>query len=203
DSKTPGHPEAGHTPGVEVTTGPLGAGFSMAVGLAIAEQWLAARFNRPGHTIVDHYTYGICSDGDLMEGVASEAASLAGTLGLGKLIFLYDDNNITIDGQTDVSFTEDVSMRFEAYGWQVLEADGNDLEEIGLAIRDARGETARPSLVRVKTRIGEGSPNKAGTPGAHGAPLGPDEAKLTKEALGWPTDQPFLVPGDVREAMDA
>lgn len=203
DSATPGHPEANHTPGVEATTGPLGAGFSMAVGMALAERWLAAHFNRDGHAIVDHHTYGICSDGDLMEGVASEAASLAGTLGLGKLIFLYDDNNITIDGETHLSFTEDVGARFEAYGWHVEHiADGNDLAAIEAALSAARSETSRPSLIAVKTRIGEGSPNKAGKAAAHGSPLGADEVALTREALGWPGD-PFHVPGEVRESMGA
>ena len=202
-SSTPGHPEAGHTPGVEVTTGPLGAGFSMAVGMAIAEAWLAERYNRPGYSVVDHYTYGICSDGDLMEGVASEAASLAGTLKLGKLVFLYDDNNITIDGRASLSFTEDVGQRFEAYGWQVLRAEGTNMEGIAAALREARADTSRPSLVIVKTRIAEGSPNKADTSGAHGSPLGADEARLTREALGWPLDKPFHIPGEVRESMGA
>ena len=203
-SATPGHPEASHTPGVEVTTGPLGAGFSMAVGMALAERWLAAHYNREGHAIVDHHTYGICSDGDLMEGVASEAASLAGTLGLGKLIFLYDDNNITIDGETHLSFTEDVGMRFEAYGWHVQKiADGNDLAAIESALSAARAESSRPSLIAVKTRIGEGSPNKAGKAAAHGSPLGADEVAATREALGWPADKPFHVPGEVRESMGA
>jgi len=203
-SATPGHPEAGHTPGVEVTTGPLGAGFSMAVGMAIAETWLAARFNRPGHTIVGHHTYGICSDGDLMEGVASEAASLAGTLKLGKLIFLYDDNRVTIDGATDLTFTENVGARFEAYGWQVLQASGEDLEALTAAIDAARADSSRPSLIMVRTRLGEGSPNKAGKSSAHGAPLGPEEAALTRAALGRQGNEPpFHVPGDVREAMDA
>jgi transketolase len=204
ESATPGHPEASHTPGVEVTTGPLGAGFSMAVGMALAERWLAAHFNREGHAIVDHYTYGICSDGDLMEGVAAEAASLAGTLGLGKLIFFYDDNNITIDGETSLSFTEDVGQRFEAYGWHVQHvADGADLDAIESALKAARAEGSRPSLIAVKTRIGEGSPNKVGKAAAHGSPLGGDEVTLTREALGWPSNEPFHVPGEVRESMGA
>ena len=201
-SATPGHPEAGHTPGIEVTTGPLGAGFSMAVGLALAERWLAARFNRPGHTIVDHYTYGICSDGDLMEGVSAEAASLAGTLGLGKLIFLYDDNGITIDGETDLTFREDVGMRFRAYGWQVEEVDGKDLDMVSKAIQAAQEDSFRPSLIIAHTQIGEGSPNKVGSPSAHGSPLGADEVKLTKEALGWPQEPPFLVPPEARQVFE-
>ncbi|MDZ7727154.1 MAG: transketolase [Dehalococcoidia bacterium] len=201
ESETPGHPEAGHTQGVEVTTGPLGAGFSMAVGMAIAEAYLGAYFNRDDHRVVDHYTYGICSDGDLMEGVASEAASLAGTLGLGKLIFLYDDNRVTIDGETDLSFTEDVGKRFEAYGWQVQHIDGNDLAQVSAALESARSDQDRPSLIVARTTIGHGSPNKAGKAAAHGAPLGPDEARETKEALGWPTDAPYHVPGEVREAF--
>ncbi len=201
-SATPGHPEAGHTPGIEVTTGPLGAGFSMAVGLALAERWLAARFNRPGHTIVDHYTYGICSDGDLMEGVSAEAASLAGTLGLGKLIFLYDDNGITIDGETDLTFREDVGMRFRAYGWQVEEVDGKDLDMVSNAIQAAQEDSFRPSLIIAHTQIGEGSPNKVGSPSAHGSPLGADEVKLTKEALGWPQEPPFLVPPEARQVFE-
>lgn len=202
-SATPGHPEAGHTPGVEVTTGPLGAGFSMAVGMAIAEAWLSARFNQPGHAVVDHYTYGICSDGDLMEGVASEAASLAGTLRLGKLIFLYDDNKVTIDGATDLTFTEDVGKRFDSYGWQVLRADGQDTRELAAVIASAQADASRPTLVIVRTRIGEGSPNKVGKSSAHGSPLGPEEAALTRAALGWGDRPPFYVPGDVHEALDA
>jgi transketolase len=198
-SRTPGHPEYGHTPGVETTTGPLGAGFSNGVGMAIAEVFLAATFNRPGYSLVDHHTFGIVGDGDLMEGVASEAASLAGHLGLGKLIYLYDDNHISIEGCTDLAFTEDVGLRFEAYGWQVLTvADGNDLVAIDKAIADARAETGRPSLIKVRTVIGYGSPNKAGTSECHGSPLGRDELKLTKEAFGWPGDLFFAVPERVR-----
>jgi transketolase len=194
-SRTPGHPEYRHTPGVETTTGPLGAGFATGVGMAIAEAFLAATFNRPGHTIVDHCTYAICGDGDLMEGVSSEAASLAGHLGLGKLIYLYDDNRISIEGSTALAFTEDVGRRFEAYGWQVLAvADGNDVAAIDAAISDAQAETTKPSLIKVHTVIGYGSPNKAGTAGSHGSPLGVDEVKLTKEALGWPGDLFFAVP---------
>jgi transketolase len=199
-SRTPGHPEHGLTPGVETTTGPLGAGFSNGVGMAIAEAFLAATFNRPGFELVDHRTYAIVSDGDLMEGVASEAASLAGHLGLGKLIYLYDDNQISIEGCTELAFTEDVGARFEAYGWHVLKVDdGNDLQAIDAAITSACAETAKPSLVMVRTVIGCGSPNKAGTAEAHGAPLGPDETRLTKEALGWPGDLFFAVPDRVRQ----
>ncbi len=170
---TPGHPEYGMTVGVETTTGPLGQGISNAVGMAIAERHLAANFNKTGHRVIDHYTYVIAGDGDLMEGVASEACSLAGHLKLGKLIVLYDDNNITIDGGTDKSFTEDVGKRFEAYGWDVVSVrDGNDLESISSAIEKARIDTTKPTLIKVKTVIGYGSPNKAGTSGVHGSPLG-------------------------------
>ena len=188
-SKTPGHPEYGHTHGVELTTGPLGAGFAAGVGMAIAERFLAEHFNRPGHDIVDHYVYGIVSDGDLMEGVASEAASLAGTLGLGKLIYLYDDNDISIEGSTDIAFSEQVDMRFQAYGWHVQHvANGNDVESIAGAIVGARSETRRPSLIIVATTIGFGSPSLHGTAEAHGAPLGEEEIKNTKRALGTPLD---------------
>ncbi len=197
-SITPGHPEAGLTPGVETTTGPLGQGFASGVGMAMAERHLAARFNTDAHAIVDHYTYGIVSDGDLMEGVAAEAASLAGHLKLGRLIYLYDDNDISLDGPTPLSFTEDVGARFEAYGWQVLRvADGNDLDAIARAIEEAQADTERPSLIMVKTVIGYGSPHKAGTSKAHGSPLGEEEVRLTKEALGWPAEPPFYVPDDV------
>jgi transketolase len=199
-SRTSGHPEYGLTPGVETTTGPLGAGFSNGVGMAIAEAFLGATFNRPGYSLVNHHTFGIVGDGDLMEGVSAEAASLAGHLRLGKLIYLYDDNHVTIEGCTDLTFTEDVGLRFEAYGWQVLTVDdGNDLAAIDQALAAARAETSRPSLIRVRTVIGYGSPHKAGTAECHGAPLGKDEAKLTKEALGWPGDLFFAVPGRVRE----
>jgi transketolase len=198
-SRTPGHPEHGLTPGVELTTGPLGAGFAMGVGMAIAERWLAATYNRPGHTIIDHYTYGICSDGDLMEGVASEAASLAGHLGLGKLIYLYDDNGITIDGPTSAAFSEDAGKRFEAYGWHVQHIDGEDVEAVTRAIESARAESGRPSLIAARTTIGHGAPNKGGTADAHGAALGPDEVRLAKEALGWPLEPPFHIPGDALE----
>ncbi|HEU5368682.1 MAG TPA: transketolase [Ktedonobacterales bacterium] len=194
-SKTPGHPEHGLTPGVETTTGPLGQGFGNAVGMAIAERYLGEVFNRPGHTIVDHYTYGICSDGDLMEGISHEAASLAGHLGLGKLIFFYDDNHITIEGDTDLAFSEEVGHRFEAYGWHVQRVDGNNLPQIGEALKIARAETLRPSLIIARTHIAEGSPNKHDTAGAHGSPLGVDEVKLTKQNLGWP-DKDFYVPDE-------
>jgi transketolase len=200
ESKTPGHPEVGVTPGVETTTGPLGQGFANGVGMAIAERHLAAEFNRPGHTIVDHYTYAIVSDGDLMEGVASEAASLAGHLKLHKLITLYDDNHISIDGSTSLAFTEDVGRRFEAYGWDVHSvADGNDLAAVEDAIRAAQAETSRPSLILCRTHIGYGSPNKQDSSRAHGEPLGEDEVKLTKERLGWPLTPAFLVPEEARQ----
>ena len=202
-SKTPGHPEYGLTPGVEVTTGPLGQGFANAVGMAIAERWLAARFNRPGHDIIDHYTYGLASDGDLQEGVASEAASLAGTLGLGKLVFIYDDNGISIEGDTDIAFLENVGQRFEAYGWQVLgPIDGLDLGAVNDAIAEAKSETARPSLIVCRTVIGYGSPNKAGTAGVHGAPLGEDEVGLTREQLQWPYSESFTIPVEAQRHFD-
>ncbi len=194
-SRTPGHPEHGHTPGVETTTGPLGQGFANGVGMAIAERHLASCFNRAGYDIVDHFTYAIVSDGDLMEGVSHEAASLAGHLGLGKLVYLYDDNHISIEGSTDISFTENRMQRFEAYGWHTLAVeDGNDLEALENAIGVAREETRRPSIIAVRTHIGYGSPNKQDTPEAHGEPLGHDELALTKESLGWPQEPPFLVP---------
>ncbi|HEX6032705.1 MAG TPA: hypothetical protein VFY90_14840, partial [Tepidiformaceae bacterium] len=199
ESKTPGHPEYGLTPGVEVTTGPLGQGFAMGVGMGIAAHHLAARFNRPGHEIVDHHIYVLCSDGDLMEGVSSEAASLAGTFGLGRLIYLYDDNKISIDGSTDLTFTEDVGKRFEAYGWHVQHIDGEDMAAVDDALRNARAETQRPSLIDARTIIGYGSPNKAGTAEVHGEPLGEEEVKLTKEALNWPPSLDFLVPGEALE----
>jgi len=196
-SRTPGHPEYGHTPGVELTTGPLGSGFATGVGMAIAERFLAATYNRPGHEVVDHRIYGIVSDGDLMEGVASEAASLAGHLGLGRLIYLYDDNHITIDGNTDITFTEDVGARFAAYGWHVEHVeDQTDIEEIAAAIERARADLARPSLIIVPTTIAYGSPHKAGDSSAHGAPLGAEEVALTKQALGWPAEPPFFLPDE-------
>lgn len=205
-SRTPGHPEYGHTPGVDLTTGPLGAGFAMGVGFAVAEGFLAENFNRPDLPLVDHYVYGIVSDGDMMEGVSSEAASLAGTLGLGKLIYLYDDNEISIEGDTSIAFTESVARRFDAYGWDVRRADGNDVEEIASAIRAAQVESAKPSLIICRTTIGFGSPNLEGTPEVHGAPLGLEEIRLTKEALGWPVEPPFYVPDEAlaefRKAID-
>jgi transketolase len=194
DSQTPGHPEFGHAPGVETTTGPLGQGFATGVGMAIAERMLAEEFNRPGFEIVDHNTYAIVSDGDLMEGVSHEAASLAGHLGLGKLIYLYDDNRITIEGETDLTFSEDVRERFNSYGWFVLAADGHDREAVAQAIRQAQAETERPSIIICRTIIGFGSPNKQDTAGVHGSPLGDAEVRLTKEALGWPVDAQFLIP---------
>ncbi len=199
-SRTPGHPEAHLTPGVEATTGPLGQGTANAVGMAIAERRLAHLFNRPGHTLVDHRTYALVSDGDLMEGIASEAASLAGHLKLGKLTWIYDSNDVTLDGPTAVTFSEDVAARHRAYGWQVLEvADGNhDLAGIDRALAAAKADTSRPTLIIVKTTIGYGSPKKHGTSAAHGSPLGPEEVRATKEALGWPTEPPFLVPDDVQ-----
>ena len=191
-SRTPGHPEYDMTPGVETTTGPLGQGFANGVGMAIAEAYLAAHFNRPGHKIVDHYTYAIVSDGDLMEGVASEAASLAGHLRLGKLIYLYDDNRISIEGSTDLTFTEDRGRRFEAYGWRVQHVDGYDLEGIAAAIGAAQVDS-RPSLIIARTHIGYGSPNKQDTAEVHGTPLGEEELRLTKENLGWPAEASFLI----------
>jgi transketolase len=196
-SRTPGHTEYGHTPGVEVTTGPLGQGVANAVGLALAEAHLAATFNRPGHAIIDHATYFLCSDGDLMEGVSHEAASIAGHLKLGKLIGIYDDNHITIDGKTDLTFSDDTGKRFESYGWHVQRvADGNDLAALDAAIAAARRVSDRPSLVIVRTHIGYGSPNKQDSPSAHGAPLGEEEVKLTKQNLGWPSLEPFHVPAE-------
>jgi len=195
-SSTPGHPERGCLPGVEVTTGPLGQGVANGVGMAIAERHLAAQFNRPGHIIVDHYTYAIVSDGDLMEGVASEAASLAGHLGLGKLIYLYDDNDISIEGSTDLAFTEDVGERFEAYGWHVQRVDGDDLGAVASAIEAAKQETEKPSLIVARTHIGYGSPNKQDSAEAHGSPLGVAEVRLTKERLGWPLEPDFYVPDE-------
>lgn len=203
-SKTPGHPEAFLTPGVECTTGPLGQGSVNAIGMAMAERKLAHLFNRPGHSIVDHFTYALVSDGDLMEGVSAEAASLAGHLKLGKLIYLYDANDITLDGPTSLTFSsEDVAKRYESYGWQVLWVrDGNtDLVGLDHAIRVARDETTKPSLIIVKTTIGYGSPNKQGTSGVHGSPLGPDELALTKKSLGWTYPEPFTVPAEVRKHM--
>ncbi len=197
-SKTPGHPEYGHTPGVEATTGPLGQGFAMGVGMAMAERFLAAHFNRPGFPIVDHYTYAIVSDGDLMEGISSEAASLAGTLGLGKIIYLYDDNHISIEGETDLAFTENVRRRFDAYGWHVLHVtDGNDLDAVEGAIRAGQAEAQKPTLILVRNHIGFGSP-KQDSPEAHGEPLGAEALRATKQALGWPQEPSFLVPDEAR-----
>ena len=196
-SKTPGHPERGQTPGVEVTTGPLGQGFANGVGIAMAEAWLAARYNRPGHQIVDHYTYAICGDGDLMEGVSYEAASIAGHLQLGKLIYLYDQNHISLAGATDLDFTEDVAKRFDAAGWHTRSVvDGNDTDEVADAIRAAQAETRRPSLLLIRTHIGYGSPKKQDNFSAHGDPLGEDELQATKKALGWPTMDKFYLPQD-------
>jgi len=194
-SKAPGHPERGHTPGVEITTGPLGQGIANAVGMAIAEAQLAARYNRPGFAVIDHATYALVSDGDLMEGVGAEAASLAGHLRLGKLTCLYDDNRVTLAAGTDITFSEDRARRFDAYGWHtVMVADGNDLEAIDAALQAARAETTQPSLIVVRTHIGYGSPHKQDTFEAHGSPLGADEVRLTKQNLGWPTEPPFLIP---------
>ncbi len=206
-SKTPGHPEYHHTDGVEVTTGPLGQGFAMSVGLAIAERHLASIYNQPGYEIVDHHTYGIMGDGDMMEGVSHEAASLAGTLGLGKLIFLYDDNLISLDGPTELSFTENVYARFEAYGWQVLRVhDGNDIEAIEAAIKEGQAETAKPTLIGLRTIIGYGTP-KAGTNKVHGEALGADAVVATKKFFGFPEDQSFYLPEEAlsnwRKAIDA
>jgi transketolase len=199
-SQTPGHPERGHTAGVEVSTGPLGQGFGNGVGMAIAEAWLGARYNRTGHRIVDHYTYAICGDGDLMEGVTQEAASLAGHLRLGKLIYLYDQNHISLAGSTGLDFTEDVARRFEAYGWHTREvSDGNDTHEIASAIQEAQAEVRRPSLILVRTHIGYGSPHKQDNFSAHGSPLGEEELKATKIALGWPTDGMFYLPPEAVE----
>jgi transketolase len=199
-SRTPGHPERGHTPGVETTTGPLGQGFGNAVGMAIAERLLTEHFNRPGHPIVDHRTWGFVSDGDLMEGVASEAASLAGHLRLGKLNLLYDDNHITIDGETALSFSEDVPRRFEAYGWHVVRvSDGNDLDGIRLALGAAQAEVSRPSLIVLRTHIADPAPTKRDTAEAHGAPLGAEEVRRTKEIMGWPLEPSFYVPTDALE----
>ena len=195
NSKTPGHPEFGHTPGVETTTGPLGQGFANAVGMAMAERHLAARFNSPGHEIVDHYTYMICGDGDMMEGISSEAASLAGHLGLGKLICIYDDNDISIEGSTEITFTEDVALRFKAYNWHILNVDdGNDIDAIYNAIQAAKAQTGRPSLIVLRTYIACGSPNLQGSADSHGAPLGDEEVCLTKKCLGMPEDVLFHVP---------
>src|ERR1700722_14523887 len=201
-SHTPGHPERGEAPGVEVTTGPLGQGFGMAVGMAVAEKHLSAVYNRDMYNVIDHHTYVLCGDGDLMEGISHETASLAGTLGLGKLIVLYDDNLISLDGPTELSYTEDVTRRFEAYPWQVLSvADGNDLVAIEDAIKAGKADTTRPTLIRVRTVIGYGSP-KAGTKAVHGEALGAENVKATKKNLGWPEDKTFYVPEEARKNWD-
>ncbi|MBP3347473.1 MAG: transketolase, partial [Clostridia bacterium] len=201
-SKTPGHPEYGHTTGVEMTTGPLGQGLSSAVGMAIAESHLAAIFNTDEHKVVDHYTYTLCGDGCLMEGITAEASSLAGSLKLGKLIVLYDSNKITIEGSTDIAFTEDVAKRYDAYGWQVLTVcDGNDIDAIEAAINEAKAETEKPSIIIVKTQIGYGCPAKVGKASAHGEPLGEDNIKAMKEFLGWDYEEEFFVPDEVKANM--
>ncbi len=198
NSKTAGHPEYGLIPGIEVTTGPLGQGFANGVGFAIAQKYLAARYNKPGFDIFNYKIYTICSDGDMMEGISSEAASIAGHLQLGNMIYLYDDNHISIEGNTDLTFDEDVAQRFEAYNWHVqLLADGNDLAALSAAIKNAQKETHRPSLIKVRTHIGYGSPNKQDTAGAHGAPLGEAEVKLVKENFGFDPDKHFVVPDEV------
>jgi transketolase len=204
-SMTPGHPEARHAPGIDITTGPLGAGFSSGVGMAIAEAYLAARYNRPGYDIIDHYTYGIVSDGDIMEGVAMEAAALAGHLGLGKLIYLYDENLITLAASANVSMSEDVAARFEALGWHTVSVDGLDTDEVRRGLNEARSVVDKPSLIICRTIIGFGAPNKENTFGVHGSPLGPEEVAATKEALGWPAEPAFYVPQEAlthfREAV--
>ena len=197
-SKTPGHPEYGHTPGVDATTGPLGQGIAMAVGMAMAERHLAGVYNKDNYNVVDHYTYSICGDGDLMEGVSAEAASLAGHLKLGRLVVLYDSNDISLDGDLNQSFSESVENRFKAYGWQYLRVeDGNDLTEIANALDEAKKDDSRPTLIEVRTVIGYGSPNKSGKSASHGSPLGSDEIKLTKEAYNWTFDEDFHVPQEV------
>ncbi|SDY30166.1 transketolase [Thermoactinomyces sp. DSM 45892] len=198
-SKTPGHPEVGHTPGVEATTGPLGQGISTAVGMAMAEAHLAARFNQDGYPVMDHFTYVICSDGDLMEGVASEACSMAGHMNLGKLICLYDSNDISLDGELNHAFSEKTLQRFEAYGWQVIRVeDGNDTEAISRAIEEAQADLRRPTMIEVRTVIGYGSPNRAGTSEAHGKPLGKEEMAGTRKSYNWEHDEDFYVPQEVR-----
>ncbi|MCB0225825.1 MAG: transketolase, partial [Anaerolineae bacterium] len=207
NSLTPGHPEHGLTPGVETTTGPLGQGFANGVGMAIAEAFMAATFNRDGHQIVDHYIYAIVSDGDLMEGISHEAASMAGHMKLGKIIYLYDDNHISIDGSTDLAFTEDRMKRFEAYHWHTQQIDGHDRAAVAEAIKAAQAVTDKPSIIACRTTIGFGSPHKANTAGVHGSPLGEEEVKLTKAAYGWDYDEPFYIPDEAlahfREAIRA
>lgn len=198
-SNTPGHPEYGLTEGVETTTGPLGQGFANAIGMAIARDYLASQFNKEDITILDHFIYGICSDGDLMEGISHEAASLAGHLKLGKLIFFYDDNGITIDGKTELAFSDDTKKRFEAYHWQVINIDDvNDINQVLSAVKTAQNELTRPTLIITKTKIGYGSPNKQDSSSAHGSPLGEEEVKLTKKNLGWPEDKSFYIPEEVK-----
>lgn len=207
NSLTPGHPEVGLTPGVEMTTGPLGQGFATGVGMAIAEAFLAATFNKEGHTVIDHYVYGIVSDGDLMEGVSHEAASMAGHMKLGKIIYLYDDNHISIDGSTDLAFTEDRMKRFDAYGWHTQQIDGHDRTAVAKAIAAAKAETGKPSIIACRTHIGFGSPHKVDTSDVHGSPLGADEVKLTKAAYGWDPEKSFFIPeeslAEFRKAVDA
>lgn len=202
NSKTPGHPEIHLTPGLETTTGPLGQGIANSVGMALAEQYLATKYNRPDFPLVDHYTYVICTDGDLMEGVSHEAASLAGHLKLGKLIWLYDDNQISIDGPTNLSLSDDAAQRFEAYGWQVLHADGQKMEEVDQALQAARADQGRPSIIITRTIIGYGMPNRQGTQKAHSDAPGSDEVRLAKERLGLPVNESFWVPDDVRSYME-
>lgn len=203
-SRTAGHPETGHTPGVETTTGPLGQGVANSVGMALAERWLAARFNRPGHRVVDHRTWVICSDGDLMEGISHEAAELAGHLGLSKLVWIFDDNRITIEGSTDLATSTDQEARFRGYGWRVLHVeDGTDLGALDAAMAAAREDQGRPTLIRVRTVIAHGSPNKAGSEKSHGSPLGEEEVRLTKQNLGYPSLEPFWVAPEAREVWGA
>jgi transketolase len=205
-SMTPGHPEARHAPGIDITTGPLGAGFSSAVGMAIAEAYLAARYNRPGHEIINHYTYSLVSDGDIMEGVSMVAAALAGHLGLGKLIYLYDQNRMTLAATANVSFSEDVAARFEALGWHTVAVDGLDTDDVRRGLNEARAATDKPSLILCRTIIGYGAPNKEDTFGVHGSPLGPEEVAATKDALGWPQEPAFYIPDEAlayfRRAVD-
>jgi len=202
-SKTPGHPEYGRKPGVETTTGPLGKGFMNAVGMAIAEAHLAAQFNRPGFDVVDHFTYAFCSDGDLMEGASHEAASVAGHLKLGKLIFVYDNNHISIEGPTEITFSDDVARRFEGYHWHVqnLGESANDIAAIADALREAQAEPDRPSLIILRSHIGYGAPHMQDTKEAHGQALGEEEVRLTKKAYGWPEDKQFFVPQEVLDYM--
>ena len=201
-SKTPGHPEFGHTPGVETTTGPLGQGVGNAVGMALSSKMLAARVNTPESTLIDYRVFGLCSDGDLMEGVASEAASIAGHLGLDNLVLVYDDNHITIDGHTDITFSEDVGKRFEAYGWFVQHVDGHDPSEVRAALDKAVAESGRPSLIVARTHIAIGAPHKQDTSAAHGSPLGKEEVEATKSAAGWPLEPTFRIPDDARTLFD-